>query len=99
MRLMGSLVKLTPAIVLATACTQQPAQAPAQPQTTTPAETSQVSAERGGHIVTIAVCDDCHTPKGFTPAGPEPDMTRRLSGHPVSEKLPVMPAGLMAPDK
>jgi hypothetical protein len=34
-------------------------------------------------------CDDCHSPKVFGPNGPEPDMTRRFSGHPSEISIPV----------
>ena len=37
-------------------------------------------------------CNDCHTPWKMGPKGPEPDMTRMLSGHPASFKLPPAPA-------
>ncbi len=37
--------------------------------------------KRGGYLVSIAGCDDCHTPKKFGPQGPEMDMDRRLSGY------------------
>jgi hypothetical protein len=40
----------------------------------------------GEHLVTIAGCNDCHTPKKMTPNGPEPDMSLMLSGHP--SKMP-----------
>ena len=36
-------------------------------------------------------CHDCHTPKKMGPQGPEPDMTRMLSGHPESAQLPPPP--------
>ncbi|HTS45971.1 MAG TPA: hypothetical protein VMH01_16335 [Puia sp.] len=46
--------------------------------------------ERGKYIVTAAACNDCHSPKIFTPQGiPVPDSTRLLSGHPASS--PAMP--------
>ncbi len=38
----------------------------------------------GEHLVTIGVCDDCHSPKIMTENGPEPDPSLRLSGHPAS---------------
>lgn len=41
----------------------------------------------GEHLVTIAGCNDCHTPKKMTPMGPEDDSTLMLSGHP--ETLPA----------
>ncbi|HYV51371.1 MAG TPA: cytochrome c [Dongiaceae bacterium] len=43
---------------------------------------------RGKYLVTVAVCNDCHTPK-LPPTGPMPqaDMTRLLSGHPHDETI------------
>ena len=38
--------------------------------------------KRGEYLVTITGCNDCHTPLGMGPSGPEPDMSRMLSGHP-----------------
>jgi hypothetical protein len=38
--------------------------------------------QRGEYLVKIMGCNDCHTPWKTGPAGPEPDMTRFLSGHP-----------------
>src|SRR5262245_30984764 len=38
--------------------------------------------ERGAYLVKIMGCNDCHTPLKLGPNGPEPDMTRMLSGHP-----------------
>lgn len=46
---------------------------------------------RGHYLVTIAACNDCHTPWIDGPEGPEPDMTRMLSGHPQTELLPPAP--------
>jgi len=42
----------------------------------------------GGHIVTIADCGNCHTPKKMTATGPEPDMSLALSGHPANMPPP-----------
>ena len=39
---------------------------------------------RGKYLVTTSACNDCHTPWHVGPAGPEPDMSRMLSGHPES---------------
>jgi hypothetical protein len=47
--------------------------------------------ERGKYLVTIMSCNDCHTPYKMGPKGPEPDMTRMLSGHPEGMKLPPPP--------
>ena len=46
---------------------------------------------RGKYLVTVAGCNDCHTPWKMGPKGPEPDMTRMLSGHPESMNLPPPP--------
>ena len=40
--------------------------------------------ERGRYLVTTSGCHDCHTPLKMTENGPEPDMSRMLSGHPES---------------
>lgn len=53
--------------------------------TTTTQLDSAALVKRGDYLVTVMVCDDCHTPKKMTPNGPEPDLTRRLSGHPANE--------------
>lgn len=42
---------------------------------------------RGKYLTTIGGCNDCHSPKVMTSQGPEPDVTRLLSGHPKDEKL------------
>jgi hypothetical protein len=44
---------------------------------------------RGEYLVSIMVCNDCHTPLKMGPNGPEPDMSRMLSGHP--EQIGPMP--------
>src|SRR5512140_878398 len=48
--------------------------------------------ERGKYLVTLGGCNDCHTPWKMGPKGPEPNMTRMLSGHPEGAKLPPPPA-------
>ena len=45
----------------------------------------------GEHLVKTAGCHDCHTPLKLGPNGPEPDMSRALSGHPEQMKLPPAP--------
>lgn len=47
--------------------------------------------ERGRYLVTISLCNDCHTPLVLGPNGPEPDRTRRLSGHPEQLVMPEAP--------
>ena len=46
---------------------------------------------RGKYLVTVAGCNDCHTPWKMGANGPEPDMTRMLSGHPEKMALPPAP--------
>ena len=38
-----------------------------------------------------AACHDCHTPLKMGANGPEPDMSRALSGHPASLEMPPAP--------
>ena len=52
---------------------------------------SQEMVERGEYLVTIALCNDCHTPYVMGAAGPEPDMTRMLSGHPEDLDVGELP--------
>ena len=46
---------------------------------------------RGKYLVTTSACHDCHTPVTDGPNGPEPDMTRMLSGHPQGLEMPPAP--------
>lgn len=54
--------------------------------------------ERGAYLVTVGGCHDCHSPKVFTPAGPELDKSRLLSGHPAGDTLPAIPTGIIGPE-
>jgi hypothetical protein len=76
--------------------------APTEAQTTSGLSSAQSTAAppsddkvaRGKYIVSTSGCHDCHTPWKVGPNGPEPDMTRALSGHPQDMKLsppPVVP--------
>ena len=46
---------------------------------------------RGEHLVKTSGCHDCHTPWKNGPNGPEPDMSRALSGHPQDVEIPAGP--------
>jgi hypothetical protein len=48
------------------------------------------AVKRGEYLVSVVGCNDCHTPLKMGPQGPEPDMTRFLSGHP--EQVGPLPA-------
>lgn len=59
-----------------------------------PSQESRVA--RGRYLVSAMSCNDCHTPVQMGPAGPEPDLSRLLSGHPeslVMPPAPVLPPG------
>lgn len=55
--------------------------------------------ERGAYLVNVGGCNDCHSPKVLTDAGPVPDKTRLLSGHRANAKLPAIPAGVIGGDQ
>jgi len=50
-----------------------------------------VQVERGRYLVNTSGCHDCHTPLKMGANGPEPDMSRMLSGHPAAMQLPPAP--------
>jgi hypothetical protein len=55
------------------------------------ASAARVSPDRGRYLVSIMGCNDCHTPLKMGANGPEPDMSRALTGHPESVKLTDAP--------
>ncbi|HQR20292.1 MAG TPA: c-type cytochrome [Burkholderiaceae bacterium] len=65
---------------------------PARAQSAKAGETTAEKITRGKYLVTTSGCNDCHTPWIVGPKGPEPDMSRMLSGHPESAALPPAPA-------
>jgi mono/diheme cytochrome c family protein len=65
------------------------AKAPAQ--STQPASTNAARVERGAYLVKTMGCNDCHTPLKVGPRGPEPDMSRALTGHPQDVMVPPPP--------
>jgi hypothetical protein len=84
---------LLPVSIALFGCNQPP---PSQPAATTSSAAPTPSpVERGRMLVIGGACHDCHTPKKMTPTGPQPDMTRMLSGHPESDKItaPFKPQG------
>jgi len=85
-----SLVLATCLLIAFCACTQAPP-APAPASAAAPAPSP---AERGRLLVTVGGCNDCHTTKKLGPNGPEPDLSKMLSGHPESITInaPFKPA-------
>jgi len=61
------------------------------PTPAAPSATTEVSVARGEYIVKTSGCHDCHTPWTIGPNGPEPDMTRALTGHPAAMVMPPAP--------
>ncbi len=55
------------------------------------APASMTMAQRGEYLVKTGACGDCHTPMKMGANGPEPDMTRYLSGHPQMLMMPPAP--------
>lgn len=55
------------------------------------AQVAGAKIKRGEYLVTIGGCNDCHTPLKMGPKGPEPDMSRALSGHPEQFVMPAAP--------
>jgi hypothetical protein len=53
-----------------------------------PPPTAEEMIERGRYLVTVAGCNDCHTPKVFAGGGTGLDDARLLSGHPADLELP-----------
>ena len=82
-----SILSLTAVAILAMTAlvlTFRPIAAPAAVQNTDP------KVARGAYLVKIMACNDCHTPWKLGPQGPEPDMTRMLSGHPQDMAMPPL---------
>jgi mono/diheme cytochrome c family protein len=61
----------------------------ATPAAPSAAQAAAGRVERGRYLVSAMGCHDCHTPWKMGPKGPEPDMSRALTGHP--QDLAVTP--------
>lgn len=57
-----------------------------------PVDAKAARIARGEYLVKTSACTDCHTPMKLGPNGPEPDLSRALSGHPAGLTLPPAPA-------
>lgn len=62
-------------------------------------DVNKAQIQRGEYLVTAGGCHDCHSPKMFTPKGPEPDPAKLLAGYPADTKLPEIPTGVIDPNK
>jgi mono/diheme cytochrome c family protein len=65
--------------------------APASAAGTPAAAPASANVGGGGYLVVVMGCNDCHTPYKMGKNGPEPDMSRMLSGHPENLKMPPPP--------
>jgi hypothetical protein len=72
-------------LLAAAACGSPGAQTQSTPGTKDP-------VARGLYIVNAGGCHDCHTPLKMGAEGPEPDMTRALSGHPETISIGTPPS-------
>lgn len=89
-RLLTALVTLT--IVALPGAIGWKALQPATAEATADAQaTKEARIKLGEYIVRTSGCHDCHTPWKLGPKGPEPDMTRALSGHPQDLVMPPAP--------
>lgn len=84
MKKLIALAVLTATCCVVFVCCNQPAGKTAVAETTI---TNDTLVTRGHYLVTIMGCNDCHSPKIFTPMGPQPDTNLLLSGYPAS--MPV----------
>ena len=53
--------------------------------------------KRGNYLVTIAGCNDCHSPKIMTQRGPVIDSSKILSGHPANIPVKDLDAAALKP--
>ncbi len=61
--------------------------------------TNEEMIERGGYLVTLGGCNDCHSPKVFTDMGPMPDTTKLLAGHLADAMLPPIDTSMVQAGK
>jgi hypothetical protein len=87
----------TGSFVIAFALLQQGCSSP--PPASNNAMTYDQMVEHGRYLVTIASCNDCHSPKIMTPDGPIPDTTKLLSGSPAGMPLAAIDTAAIAPGK
>lgn len=66
------------------------AAAPERPSAASDANAAAV--KHGAYLLSTMGCHDCHTPLKMGARGPEPDMTRALTGHPAALVMPKPPA-------
>src|ERR1700756_905980 len=88
-------IRLAPVVVVVAGCANNAATTTDTKAAGNQTAQAESPVERGKYLVTVGGCNDCHTPKKPGPNGPEPDMSRQLSGNPATDKLPPVPAGAL----
>ena len=83
--LIGSLA-LYCLFVFPIACTEESKEKTVSKEVTIP-DPVENPIEKGAYLVLAGGCNDCHSPKIMTPAGPILDTTRLLSGHQAGSAL------------
>ena len=89
MKISKRLLAVGDVVLVAAAATLLFSRAPAGPDDTL--------VKQGAYLVKGTGCGDCHTPMKMGAAGPEPDMSRLLSGHPEALVMPAAPKLPMGP--
>jgi predicted CxxxxCH...CXXCH cytochrome family protein len=89
----GIIFILLPAIFIFSRCKQSQSDETANKKDSTQVASTanggfESQVKWGARLVTIAGCNDCHTPKKMGPNGPEDDMSLMLSGHPAQQPPP-----------
>jgi type II secretory pathway pseudopilin PulG len=90
-RILAILIVVVALAAAATLTATAASKTAARKQQAANASAAQERVKRGAYLVTIGGCNDCHTPFKMGPNGPEPDMSRELSGHPESVVMPPAP--------
>lgn len=69
-------------LLLGIGCAKKDAPHTGADSTASAAPAAESPVERGKYLVLVGGCNDCHTPLKMGEKGPEPDMSKMLSGHP-----------------
>jgi len=72
-------------------CSRQSSTSESAGGTQVASATTMTPVKRGEYLVKAMGCNDCHTPWKLGANGPEPDMTKYLSGHPADVTMPPPP--------
>jgi len=94
--LLLSVATITCAIFLQTSCNNT-SSVQQTPEPSKKELTHGEQVERGKYLVTTTGCNDCHSPKKFTPQGPEIDSAKMLSGHPSTMPMPAIDKNSLKP--